>query len=85
MSRDEKTARIWQRFRRGLLEQIPAEATSTRLALAEAYLEMGLLDDAEAEFAVVLEVHPENPSARAGLELVRIQRSPGQRRRMGAA
>jgi hypothetical protein len=46
MKSDEKAARVWERFRRGLLEQVPPEATSTRLALAEAYLEMGLRNPA---------------------------------------
>jgi hypothetical protein len=61
---DEKAASSWERFRRGLLERVPAEATATHLALADAYLEMGLLDDAEAEFALVLDVRPDDPSAR---------------------
>jgi hypothetical protein len=82
---DEKAASSWERFRRGLLERVPAEATATHLALADAYLEMGLLDDAEAEFALVLDVRPDDPSARAGLEVIRLQRNPLQRGSIGRA
>ena len=86
MSRDrENVVKGWERFQRGVLEGVPAEATATHLALADAYLEMGLLDDAEAEFALVLEVQPDDPSGRAGLELVRLQRNPLQRVRIGNA
>jgi plasmid stability protein len=86
VSRDrENVVKGWERFQRGVLEEVPAEATATHLALADAYLEMGLLDDAEAEFALVLEVQPDDPSGRAGLELVRLQRNPLQRVRIGNA
>ena len=65
--------------------RFPRKTPATHLALAEAYLEMGLLDDAEAEFSVVLDVRPDDPSARAGLELVRLLKNPSQSGPIGTA
>jgi len=50
-------------------------STETRLDLAAAYREMGLLDDAAAELERVLAEEPRNTLALRALERLRIERS----------
>lgn len=69
--------RLYAEFRRGLKEDVRQGDTQTHLDLGIAYLEMGMLDDADAEFAHVLKVDQNNRAARAGLELVRHRRRTG--------
>jgi Tfp pilus assembly protein PilF len=58
-------------FERGVREHERETEAGTHLDLGVAYLEMGLLDDAEAEFKLVLKANPSDEAARAGLKLVK--------------
>jgi hypothetical protein len=63
--------RILEAFERISREGSRDANVTTHADLGAAYLEMGLLSDAEAEFSRVLKMDPTHEPARAALELIK--------------
>jgi tetratricopeptide (TPR) repeat protein len=63
-------ARVFEKFRQGVREHVAADDIATHFDLGVAYFEMGMLDDAEEDFALVLKVDPTHAAAWAKLELI---------------
>ena len=67
---------VFEKFKEGELERIADDDVETRLDLGIAYAEMGLFDDAEGEFALVLKYDPTNARALAETALLHRRRDP---------
>ena len=68
---DDDLNRILKEFERQTRERARNDDVQTHSDLGLAYLEMGLLPDAEAEFSRVLKLEPTHQPARSALELIR--------------
>ena len=70
---DDDINRILGEFQRDR-ESVHDLDVTTHADLGLAYLEMGLLPDAEAEFSRVLKLEPTHQPARTALELIKQER-----------
>ena len=68
---DDDLNRILEAFDRMSRERARGADVTTHADLGAAYLEMGLLPEAEAEFSRVLQMDPKHEPAREALKLIR--------------
>ena len=76
---------ILRAFQRGASERVRDDAVTTHADLGLAYLEMGLLKDAAAEFSLVLKQDPTHEPARAALHLIKHRLDPEASGPLGTA